>query len=211
MPDGARATDWTAYYEGSFIASRLTRRYTTSVLINAILKFGEPGNQGQRVAEIGGANSCFLEALRRRVRIAEYHVYDTNRFGLDLLGKSSGEAVHLHEQDVLTVGGPPDFDLVYSVGLIEHFDEKGTRTAIENNFKLARPGALVIISFPTPTLLYRAARGVAEATRQWKFPDERALRVEEVEPIMSLHGKMLHRELLWPIVLTQAMLVARKA
>jgi hypothetical protein len=210
MLKSVRATDWTAYYEGSFVASRLTRRYTTRVLIDSIRNYSDRTDQALRVAEIGGGNSCFLEAMRKHIPLAEYHVYDTNQFGLELLAKRSDDSVCLHQEDVLTIEGPSDFDVVVSVGLVEHFDVGGTRTAIENHFKLAQAGALVILSFPTPTALYRATRGLAEVTKQWKFPDERPLRINEVEDTMSLHGEILHVEILWPLVLTQALIVARK-
>ncbi len=63
-------------------------------------------------------------------------------------------------------------DVVFSIGLIEHFDPAGTRQAIEAHFALLKPGGYAIISYPTPTWLYRAARTLTEAAGLWKFHDE---------------------------------------
>ena len=53
-------------------------------------------------------------------------------------------------------------DAVFSVGLIEHFDRSGTREAVLAHLRLLDDGGVAIISYPTPTLLYRAARSVTE-------------------------------------------------
>jgi 2-polyprenyl-3-methyl-5-hydroxy-6-metoxy-1,4-benzoquinol methylase len=64
-------------------------------------------------------------------------------------------------------------DVVFSVGLIEHFDQSGTNAMIRAHFKALKPAGCAIISFPTPTWLYRAAPRLAETLGLWKFPDER--------------------------------------
>jgi hypothetical protein len=94
--------------------------------------------------------------------------------------------------------------------LIEHFDEPGTAQAIANHFRFVRPGGLVLITFPTPTWLYRGTRKLAEWSGQWRFHDERPLGFSEVEIALAQHGELLDRDLIWPIVLTQGVLLARK-
>ncbi len=101
-------------------------------------------------------------------------------------------------------------DLVYSVGLIEHFDAAGTRRAIDAHFRLLKPNGVALITFPTPTWLYRIARSAAEALGQWKFPDERALSPEEVRESAARWGEVQFEKTLWPLVFTQRLLVVRK-
>jgi hypothetical protein len=75
---------------------------------------------------------------------------------------------------------------------------------------LLKAGGIAIMTFPTPTLLYRTARRLAERAGMWMFPDERPLKLPEVVEAARPHGKMLLKKLIWPIVLTQYLLVWQK-
>lgn len=204
------ATDWDAYYSAVPFTAKLTRKYTTRVLLDAMRRYAvaRPG----QIVEIGGANSCFLDRVCSDIRPAAYHVIDNNRYGLDLLRRrvDGNHAVRLHEQDVMALDVPVQADLVYSVGLIEHFDPAGTRRAVDAHFRILKPGGVALISFPTPTWLYRAARGVTEAVGLWKFPDERPLMPEEVRAAASRWGEVKFEKTLWPLVFTQRLMVVRK-
>jgi SAM-dependent methyltransferase len=162
--------------------------------------------------EIGGANSCFLDRIAANVRLAAYHVVDNNRHGLDLLRSrpTLPAEVVLHEQNVLNLSLPVQADVVFSIGLIEHFGEADTETAVAAHLKLLKPGGVAIISWPTPTWLYRAARGLCEVLGIWKFPDERPLRPAEVKRALGGRGEIIYEKTLWPLILTQHLLVARK-
>jgi cyclopropane fatty-acyl-phospholipid synthase-like methyltransferase len=111
---------------------------------------------------------------------------------------------------VLKIDLPLAADLVFSVGLIEHFDEEGTRRAVDAHFALLKPGGIAVISFPTPTPLYRLARAAAELAGAWIFHDERPLRLAEVAAAAGPHAEMLSHRILWPIVFTQCLGVWRK-
>jgi SAM-dependent methyltransferase len=101
-------------------------------------------------------------------------------------------------------------DLVFSVGLIEHFDPADTRKAVQAHFDALRPGGVAILSFPTPTLLYRTTRRVIELLGMWKFHDERPLTPREVTASIEECGDVLTSKTLWPLLLTQELIVARK-
>jgi SAM-dependent methyltransferase len=101
-------------------------------------------------------------------------------------------------------------DVVFSVGLIEHFDRPRTQRAVRAHFDFLKPGGIAVISFPTPTPLYRLARRVAEQAGAWMFDDERPLGLDEVAAAASPCGKLLLRRILWPIVFTQLLTVWRK-
>jgi hypothetical protein len=100
--------------------------------------------------------------------------------------------------------------LVYSVGLIEHFDPPETRKAVLAHFQPLKRGSIVIVTFPTPTLLYRIARRLIEWAGMWQFPDERPLKPAEVLASIAECGDVLFQKTLWPLILTQHMIVARK-
>jgi SAM-dependent methyltransferase len=210
--DPARRTDWDRYYQKPFAAARFTRRFTENTLVRLIRRYAAPEAGNFDLIEFGGANSCFFDRLAGHFAPRQYHVVDLNEFGLERMSERLGERtdVFYHHQDVLDLHLDIAADLVLSVGLIEHFDESGTRAAVDAHFAALKPGGIAIITFPTPTFLYRISRRAAEAARAWNFPDERPLRLREVAAAVEPHGKLLHHEIIWPIMLTQMVIVARK-
>lgn len=204
------ATDWDRYYRNTPKYTSITRAISTKKIIALIKRhvLAAP----MRICEIGGANSCFVDAICREVDVPQYHIVDMNAYGLSLLSSKTSAKVITHEKgDVLAPYDHHDtFDLVFSVGLIEHFDPVGTRKAIDGHFARCRPGGSVLITFPTPTLLYRAIRSAAEASGKWAFPDERPLEFEEVLKGCQAHGTVIHTSINWPIGLTQGYVVTAK-
>lgn len=198
------ATDWDRYYRSTPSTARLTRRYTAAVLVEALRRFG---GSIDRLVEFGGANSCFLEKIQAELAPRQYHVIDNNAYGISLL---RDRGVTTHQQDCRAVTLDVPADAVFSIGLVEHFDPDGTRQTIRSHFAVLKPGGCAIISFPTPTLLYRTARWFTEAVGAWKFPDERPLERAEVLAAAAEFGCVEFEKVLWPIVFTQRLMVFRK-
>lgn len=208
--DPPLTTDWERYYRTTPWTARLTRRHTATALVRALTRYA--GARPASIVELGGANSCFLERILRELRPAAYHVVDTSEYGLELLRRRFPEhpQVRLHRQDVTALTLELEADVVFSVGLIEHFDGPGMRQALEAHFRLLKPGGLAVLSFPEPTWLYRAARAVCEALGLWRFPDERPLRPEQVRACLAGHGEVVFEKTLWPLVFTQRLMAVRK-
>jgi putative flippase GtrA len=208
------ATDWDRYYTSVPATARLTRRYTTATLLDAIRRYATPaaGEDRFSILEIGGANSCFLDNIMAGVRCSRYDIVDTNRYGLELLEKRLGSdrTVHLHQQSVLAMSIEPQSDIVFSVGLVEHFDPPATREALLAHFDVLRPGGTLIVTFPTPTLLYRVTRSLIEMLGMWKFHDERPLMPAEVAATIRDRGDIVYEKTMWPLILTQYLIVAKK-
>ncbi len=140
--------------------------------------------------ELGGANSCFLKMLQKELKPLSYTIVDNNSTGLNASQQfvKSGD-VRLVCADVLDhefTGEPAD--ICYSVGLIEHFDENGTNKAIAAHFRAIKPGGIILITFPTPTWLYRQTRRIAESLGMWIFHDERPLSISEVRDRVKEKG-----------------------
>jgi SAM-dependent methyltransferase len=171
------------------------------------------GGVGASILEFGGANSCFIEQILDEIAPARYDIVDNNQLGLDLLKcrYPRDERVSVIRGDILSMPEPERlYDIVFSVGLIEHFDPGGTARAVAAHFRCLRPGGAAIITFPTPTWLYRAVRGIAEATNNWIFHDERPLRLAEFESAIANFGRVESARILWPLILTQYCVVVRK-
>ncbi|MEA2882365.1 MAG: hypothetical protein QOH32_1621 [Bradyrhizobium sp.] len=204
------ATNWDSYYARPYKTASLTRKYTASVLADLMRSNGGPGGS---ILEYGGANSCFIDGILAEVKPARYDVIDNNQLGLDLLKSRypDDNRVSVNQGDVLSPSDPDRlYDIVYSVGLIEHFNQAGTAKAVATHFRYLKPGGIAIITFPTPTWLYRAVRGLAEATNNWIFHDERPLRLPEFERAVAGLGKIEFARILWPLVLTQYCVAVRK-
>ncbi len=206
-----QATDWDHYYQSVPFTAKLTRRYTRRILIDLIQRFSK---RCPAIIELGGANSCFVDAVLKNVEPPAYRVVDTNQYGLDLLKSRFPDSPNISATrlNVLDIKGGtlPPAELVFSIGLIEHFDPAGTSAAIASHFELLQPGGCAIISFPTPTWLYRSARAVCEKLGLWKFPDERPLSRDEVIATANKYGDVLFEKILWPLVFTQRIMVIRK-
>ena len=209
----AKSTDWDRYYTKVPATARLTRKYTTSVLLNVIRRYGLAKDRAPiSIMEIGGANSCFLDRILEEIHPALYEVVDTNQYGLSLLDRRlpKNSPVRLRNESVFALGPAAQTDLVFSVGLVEHFGPMETHQAVLAHFDVLRSGGIAIITFPTPTWLYRAARGVLQTLGLWQFPDERPLLRAEVLAAVEERGQVLYQKTLWPLILTQHLIVARK-
>ena len=205
------ATDWDKYYEQPFATAKLTRRYTCHWLKTAI-RTHLAGKAGIEVIEFGGGNSCFFRDLVDSLPISRYEVVDLNAKSLQLFEQRAREVSSVrtaaHRVNLLTETPPlRPADVVFSVGLIEHFDPEGTREVARRHFSCVKNGGIVIITAPTPTWLYRMTRGAAEQIGVWKFPDERPLSPQEILATGEGLGSPLRSSTLWPLVLTQQAVV----
>ncbi len=203
------STNWDLYYSRPNKFSRITRNFT----INNILKiFISYTPSVKNIIELGGANSCIYETVRNEFPEVEYCIIDNNEIGLNLFRTKYGSkrAVKLINADLTKDLNSLELaDIVFSLGLIEHFSPINTAYIIKQHFKLVKNNGLVVITFPTPTWLYRVSRAVAEYLGLWIFHDERPLRMEEVIDEMKKHGEIQQSYVNWKIIFTQGVVVAK--
>lgn len=201
-------TDWDLYYNQSFKYSGISRSFTEKRLLD-LLTTSE--KLSPSICELGGANSCFYQSIMEKLKPSEYHIVDSNMTGLDKFRENHpASTTGLHKGNVLNLDIDLQTDIVFSVGLIEHFTPEDTARAIEAHFRLAKQGGLVVISFPTPTWLYRISRKIAESSGQWIFHDERPLLAKEVLNTTSNLSALLHSSTIWPIMFTQRIMAFKK-
>ncbi|MBN1421507.1 MAG: class I SAM-dependent methyltransferase [Planctomycetes bacterium] len=203
------ATDWDGYYLRPFPAASWTRRVTIRLLLRSLRRFAP--TPLRTIVELGGGNSSFAAPLIRAFRPQRYHVVDRNELGLELALKRVGgdRRVCIHQLDILEPEALPQGDIVFSVGVIEHFSPEEMERAIQAHFDAARPGAIVLVAFPVPSLPYRVARRAAEACGCWGFPDERPLPIRGVVRSVRRHATILDVAMNWSIVFTQGIVTAK--
>jgi SAM-dependent methyltransferase len=203
-----RATNWDEYYQNVPVFTRFTRPILHGAFLRALQRYSVPN---PALVELGGAGSQVFDAVRRTLRPSKYHVVDTNLYGLEMLRpKADDGTVVLHHCDALNLQLDFPADAAFSLGLIEHFDVAGTKRIIQAHLRLLKPGGVAVITFPTPTILYRATRSAAELAGKWIFHDERPLRMEEVQAAVEQTGRIVFKRLIWPILLTQTLAVIQK-
>ena len=81
---------------------------------------------------------------------------------------------------------------------------------IKKHFQAAKPSGLIIITYPTPTLMYNITRKFLEFIGLWQFHDERPLTRYEVEDTAKHFGVVKYHEVNKSIPLTQGVLVCVK-
>jgi phospholipid N-methyltransferase len=206
-------TDWDAYYSGLYKTAAYSRMITSGKLVKLLKRFIPETVSGIKIAELGGANSCFYEVINKSFSPQEYLIVDNNQPGLKKTLERSGNSVNISvkNEDVID----PDFiegkyDIVFSVGLIEHFSREDTRKCIATHFDYLKSNGICIVTFPTPTWLYKITRKCAELLGIWIFYDERPLTINEVTDQINKYGNICHKSITWSIFLTQGVIVARK-
>ena len=189
------ATYWDRYWSGVTLP-REYRHTPRAHYLNAILDVFDrwlPKDARLTAVEIGGAPGQYLAYLHRsldlRVTCIDYSeigcAKTIENFGL--LG-IPGEVIRA---DITgDVGDLPTFDIVYSLGLIEHFVDR--RPIVENHVRLVRPGGYLVLGVPN-------FRGLTGWFMRVLAPDTYA--THEI-PAMDLDGwrefeEALHLRVLW--------------
>jgi cyclopropane fatty-acyl-phospholipid synthase-like methyltransferase len=187
----------------------ITRNFTSEWLIENINMHCK---KNLKIAEFGGGNSCFHDAIMSDCSVDSYTIFDNNQLSINLFNdkyKHCEKSLGV-QCDLLLADFTEEYDLVFSVGLVEHFDTMGTSTIIKKHFQAVKKGGIVIITAPTPTFLYRFIRKFAEVLGIWKFPDERPITKREMYNNVLKLGSVLKEKTLWILGLTQLALVIKK-
>lgn len=205
----AQATDWTTYYsrpKSKFSTS--TQKITLSKLAAYINKYADGEID---IIELGGGNSCFAQELIERLNVISYSIVDNCEIAVEKFKQMNlPGCAYMADLTEGNIGEEIEkrFDVVYSVGLIEHFRGKDIEKVIASHFRLCKQGGIVLISVPTPTLQYRFIRKMMEVFKVWGFPDERPLRYNEISSIIERYGKVQAYRINRKLPLTQLMVVA---
>jgi SAM-dependent methyltransferase len=205
-----KKTDWTEYYKKQYKVTSLTRKISERILINLMKKYSS--NKELTIIELGGANSCFYKGIRKNLRVKEYTIIDNNEFGLEKTKQSFGDdkTLKMFNQDVLDIKFQEKTDIVFSVGLIEHFSESDIETVIQNHYNLLQVGGICIITYPTPTFLYKITRAILEALKLWRFYDETPLKKEQILKAIKNDVRILYYRRNDYILLSQGIIVMTK-
>lgn len=161
MTDPAMLTDasyWDRYWN-TLSLPREHRREPKALYLNAILDVFDrylPRDPSLSIAELGGAPGQYLAYMHRtfgyRVTCIDYSATGCAKTeeNFRLLG-IPGEVIHA---DIFADDAAlPRFDIVYSLGLIEHFANR--TPVVERHLRLLKPGGQLVLGIPN----FRGATG----------------------------------------------------
>lgn len=142
---------WDAYWANLKLPSAHTRR-PGQLYINEILDIFArfvPRDRSLRMLEIGGAPGTYLAYLHE-LTSGEIHCLDYSEVGCQKARenfKLLGIDAHVHHADLFSDSlDLPPYDVVYSLGLIEHFPDRSD--VVAHHLKLLKPGGILILGVP---------------------------------------------------------------
>ena len=168
MTTAAALTDtdrWDAYWRAVElpVEARDDREASTAAILSTIDRFAA-SDAPRSVLEIGGAPGGYLVHFWRRFNY-QVCVLDSSAVGVEMTARNfqllgvPGRVIH---GDLFA---PPEprrrFDIVYSLGLIEHFAD--TAAVIAAHLEFVRPGGTLIVGCPN-------FRGLNLALLRWLSP-----------------------------------------
>ena len=116
-----------------------------------------PKDPTKTIIEIGGAPGEYLISLHSQFGYS-CNSLDYSKIGNDETKSNfirAGKEVEVYERDLFAINDDlPKFDIVYSLGFIEHFDNPNI--AVKKHCDLLKPGGILILGVPNLTGIYHA-------------------------------------------------------
>jgi 2-polyprenyl-3-methyl-5-hydroxy-6-metoxy-1,4-benzoquinol methylase len=138
---------------GSRRLDYLTRTYSDFVLWDSLYPHFLGDKRGQSILEIGSAPGEYLLRFHRTFGLEPYGVeyaeegYRQQQHVFEAAGIPAGRVIFADAFSDSFVGEhAARYDIVYSRGVIEHFDDPSA--VIEAHVKLAKPGGLLVLTIP---------------------------------------------------------------
>ncbi len=205
-------TDWDIYYSNpkSWFSNQ-TQKITIK-LLGKIIR--ENISQPLRIVECGGGNSCFAKDFRKMLNVKEYDIIDNCETALAKTDMNQ-YVDNAYKIDLTDSSGVKDdtkekYNLVYSVGLVEHFSDNDRAIVIKQHFDLCEKNGFVLITAPTPTLKYRFIRRMMEIFGLWQFWDEKPIEKRILENELKEYGTIVFSDINKKLPLSQVVVLVKK-
>jgi len=138
------------YWDGQWRGARARRLPRRRAIDRLLLRFLDlAGDAPRDVLELGCAPGDLLERMHRLKPQHRYHGLDYSAEGIAATRERlalAGAEVTLHEGDLRAFDRAGSYDLVVSLGLLEHFEDPAA--IVRAHARLCRPGGHVAVSVP---------------------------------------------------------------
>ena len=166
------------------------------------------------VLELGCGTGYVARRIAERYGAERLVVVDSNASMMDITRQTLQGlecTVEFVEADCFQIGLLGRFDLVYSNGLVEHFDDARRARLLQIHADHVKGGGYCIVHAPTPSLSYRLLRGASERLGLWEHHDETPLPLQQlVQEVRQTGLEVLEVGYFWRAYLTEAGVMARK-
>jgi len=147
---------WETYWETDTDKKKHNRPSLCVLELLRVFDEQLPGSKGMTALEIGGAKGEYLLYLVRRFGYEGYSLdYSAtgNEQTLETFSKA-GYKVEVYERDLFADNSDlPLFDLVFSLGFLEHFDDPVP--VVESHLNLLKPGGILLLGVPNYSGIYK--------------------------------------------------------
>lgn len=147
---------WDDYWQKNLTNRTRVKRSLLIAEIHKIFDKYLPADPSFSILEIGGAPGEYLVYMSRKFGYS-VHSMDYSEVGNEKTRetfKTSNIPVSIYERDLFSSAEDlPRFDIVYSLGFIEHFDNPVS--AVAKHAELLKPGGILMIGVPNLTGIYQ--------------------------------------------------------
>jgi ubiquinone/menaquinone biosynthesis C-methylase UbiE len=166
-------------------------------------------DHGSKILEVGAGASHTLAALSGRIECKAYGV-EPDESGIKKTIEMSGlesTTLDMIKGDGFTLPFADNtFDIVYSLGLIEHFEPEASVDLIAEHTRVCKPRGRVIISVPNKLNLPHTLRKKFLGER-YEYSPERSYSPRELKRVMETSGVTVMRvdgiEPLWGLAMSR--------
>ena len=207
-------TDWNKYWDNpdAFILKYFFHRHQFKALADLLknINFKDP----IEILEFGSGSGAEAKWLCQRFKVKKITCIDSNDNMLNLSRKILANVqceVDLLNLDFFNYESDKQYDIVYSGGVIEHFEPEKRYELLKKHCSATRPDGFCLLYFPTPTKSYWFFRKIYEILGIWIFTDEVPLEADVViEEMKSLNFNAIKSNIFWKHFLTEAGIIFKR-
>jgi len=212
------ATDsrWDRYARRNHPSRLITRLFHYDVVYRACANLLQAAtfNEPVTILELGCGTAYVARRMAERLPTRRLVVVDANPTMIEIARQvlqGLDCEVESVQADCFQMDLPEKFDLVYSNGLVEHFDDRARARLLQIHTDHVKDGGYCIVHAPTPTLSYRFFRTLSRWLGRWEHEDERPLPMDQLVREVARTGlEVLKTGYFWRTYLTEAGVIARK-
>jgi SAM-dependent methyltransferase len=153
----SRKNDWVKYWRNKKLIKKVPRKYYYRDFIDNAIKHLKPGSKCIEIGGFPGYFSIYFKKFHKfNPVLIDYYIDKKIFFEILKFNGLKAQDIKYIEGDVFLSAPDKKYDLVYSMGFIEHFDN--LRDTLLTHLKYLKPGGILLISLPN----FRGVNGLLQ-------------------------------------------------